>query len=116
MPADVTLSYLPGRTWRGSVANIAPTVQEKTRTITVRIDVDNTGGALKPDMFADVELRSDMGTGLVVSDSAVVDTGDRKLVFLDRADGTLEPREIEVGVKIPRGTRSCAAWRRAIAS
>jgi len=66
MPADVTLSYLPGRTWRGSVTNIAPTVEEKTRTIKVRIEVDNQDGALKPDMFADVQLRSDMGPGLVV--------------------------------------------------
>jgi len=103
MPADVTLSYQSGKTWRGSVANIAPTVEEKTRTIKVRIDVANAGGALKPDMFTEVELRSDMGSGLVVPDSAVIDTGDRKLVFLDRADGSIEPREVEVGVKLPEG-------------
>jgi Cu(I)/Ag(I) efflux system membrane fusion protein len=103
MPADVTLSYQPGKTWRGSVTNIAPTVEEKTRTIKVRIEVDNRDGALKPDMFADVQLRSDMGTGLVVPDSAIIDTGDRKLVFLDHPDGAIEPREIEVGVRIPEG-------------
>jgi RND family efflux transporter MFP subunit len=103
MPADVTLSYLPGRTWRGSVTNIAPTVEEKTRTIKVRIEVDNQDGALKPDMFADVQLRSDMGPGLVVPDGAIIDTGERKLVFLDRPDGAIEPREVEVGVRIPEG-------------
>jgi RND family efflux transporter MFP subunit len=103
MPADVTLSYLPGRTWRGSVTNIAPTIEEKTRTIKVRIEVDNQDGALKPDMFADVQLRSDMGAGLVVPDGAIIDTGDRKLVFLDRPDGAIEPREVEVGVRIPEG-------------
>ncbi|MCX6538050.1 MAG: efflux RND transporter periplasmic adaptor subunit [Acidobacteria bacterium] len=103
MPADVTFSYLPGRTWRGAVTNIAPTVEEKTRTVKVRIDVDNTGGALKPDMYADVQLRTDMGTGLVVPDSAIIDTGDRKLVFLDRPDGAIEPREVEIGVRIPDG-------------
>jgi membrane fusion protein, copper/silver efflux system len=103
MPATVTLSFLPGKTWRGTVANIAPTVEEKTRTIKVRIDVDNTGGTLKPDMYADVQLRTDMGLGLVVPDNAIIDTGDRKLVFLDRPDGAIEPREVEVGVRIPDG-------------
>jgi len=103
MPADVTLAYQPGKTWRGSVANVAPTVDEKTRSVKVRIDVDNAGGALKPDMYADVQLRTDMGTGLVVPDSAIIDTGDRKLVFLDHPDGSIEPREIEVGVRIPEG-------------
>jgi RND family efflux transporter MFP subunit len=103
MPAEVTVSYQPGRTWRGAVTNIAPTVDEKTRTIKVRIEVANQGGALKPDMFTDVMLTTDMGLGLVVPDSAVIDTGERTLVFLDRPDGTIEPREIEVGVKLPAG-------------
>jgi Cu(I)/Ag(I) efflux system membrane fusion protein len=82
---------------------VAPTVDEKTRSVKVRIDVDNAGGTLKPDMYADVQLRTDMGTGLVVPDSAIIDTGDRKLVFLDRPDGAIEPREIDVGVRIPEG-------------
>jgi Cu(I)/Ag(I) efflux system membrane fusion protein len=99
----VTVSYQPGRKWRGAVTNIAPTVDEKTRTIKVRIEVANEGGALKPDMFTDVMLTTDMGRGLVVPDGAVIDTGERKLVFLDRPDGTIEPREIEVGVRLPEG-------------
>jgi RND family efflux transporter MFP subunit len=103
MPATVTLSFLPGKTWRGTVTNIPPMVEEKTRTIKVRIDVDNAAGTLKPDMYADVQLRTDMGVGLVVPDSAIIDTGDRKLVFLDRPDGAIEPREVEVGVRIPDG-------------
>ena len=85
MPATVTLSYQPGREWRGQVANVAPTVDGATRTIKVRIDVANQGGALKPDMFGDVVLHVQEGSGLVVPDSAVIDTGDRRLVFLDRA-------------------------------
>ena len=63
------------RTWRGAVTYVAPTVEEKTRTIKVRVEVDNQGGALKPDMFADVELHTDLGTGLVVPESAIIDTG-----------------------------------------
>ncbi len=103
MPATVTLSYQPGREWRGQVANVAPTVDGATRTIKVRIDVANQGGALKPDMFGDVVLHVQEGPGLVVPDSAVIDTGDRRLVFLDRADGTIEPRDIEVGAKVADG-------------
>jgi Cu(I)/Ag(I) efflux system membrane fusion protein len=103
MMADVTLSYQPGTAWRGAVTYIAPTVEEKTRTIKVRIEVNNANGALKPDMYTDVRLHIDMGMGLVVPDSAIIDTGDRKLVFLDRPDGALEPREVEVGVRIPEG-------------
>lgn len=103
MPAEVTMSYEPGMIWRGQVTNIAPTVDETSRTIKVRIEVANGRGALKPDMFGDVLLRAGQGTGLVVSDSAVIDTGERKLVFLDRPDGTLEPREIEVGARLADG-------------
>jgi len=103
MTADVTLSYQPGTAWRGAVTYIAPTVEEKTRTIKIRIEINNAGGALKPDMYTDVQLRTDLGLGLVVPDGAIIDTGDRKLVFLDRPDGSLEPREVEVGVRVPEG-------------
>jgi RND family efflux transporter MFP subunit len=103
MPATLTLSYQAGRAWRGKVSNIAPTLDSATRTVKVRIDVANQGGALKPDMFGDVELRVEEGSGLVVPDSAVIDTGDRRLVFLDRPDGTIEPRAIEVGAKLADG-------------
>jgi RND family efflux transporter MFP subunit len=103
MPATMTLTYQPGREWRGQVSYIAPTVNPTTRTIEVRIDVPNQGGSLKPDMFGDVVLRVEEGSGLVVPDSAVIDTGDRRLVFIDRPDGTIEPRTIEVGAKLADG-------------
>jgi Cu(I)/Ag(I) efflux system membrane fusion protein len=103
MPAEMTVPYLPDKTWRGPVTNIAPTVEEKTRTVKVRIEVDNQADALKPDMFGDVFLRVDGGTGLIVPESAVIDSGDRKLVFLDHPDGRLEPREVQLGAKLPSG-------------
>ncbi len=103
MAATTTLTYQPGREWLGQVSYIAPTVNPTTRTIEVRIDVPNQGGALKPDMFADVQLRVDEGTGLVVPDSAVIDTGDRRLVFVDHADGTIEPRAVDLGAKLADG-------------
>ncbi len=103
MRAAIALPYEPGREWRGRVSNIAPTVDGATRTVKVRVDVSNQGGLLKPDMFGDVVLRVEEGQGLVVPDSAVIDAGDRRLVFVDHPDGTVEPRAIEVGAKAAGG-------------
>jgi len=119
MPAAMTLSYQAGREWRGRVSYIAPTVDPATRTVEVRADVANQGGTLKPDMFGDVVLRVEAGAGLVVPESAVVDTGDRRLVFLDRPDGTIEPRQIEVGAKLADGyqvLRGLASGERVVTS
>jgi len=100
MEAELSVPYLPGKKWRGPVTYIAPTVEEKTRTIKVRIEVANHDEALKPDMFADVFLESDLGSGLVVPTSAVINTGHRQIVFVDREGGRLEPREVELGAKV----------------
>jgi len=103
MPAQLTLSYLPGRTWRGAVTYISPTVEEKTRTIKVRVEVDNADGQLKPEMFGDVTLESALGRGLLVPETALLKTGERTLVFVDRGEGGLEPREVQVGGKVEGG-------------
>jgi RND family efflux transporter MFP subunit len=105
MAAEVRVPSLPDKTWRGPVTYVAPTVEEKTRTVKVRIEVDNQADTLKPDMFADVLLRVELGQGLVVPDGAVIDAGDRKLVFLDHPDGRLEPREVQLGAKLAGGFR-----------
>jgi membrane fusion protein, copper/silver efflux system len=101
--ADITVASLPGRHWFGAATFISPIVDEKTRTITVRIDVDNQSGALKPDMFGNVLLKTDSGVGLIVPESAVIDTGDRTLVFVDGPDGRIEPREVELGLRLLDG-------------
>ena len=105
MPAELALSYLPGRTWRGSVTNIAPTVEEKTRTIKVRVEVDNADGALKPEMFADVVLKTALGRGLVAPAGALLETGERTLVFVDHGGGLLEPRSVQAGAKTAAGVQ-----------
>jgi Cu(I)/Ag(I) efflux system membrane fusion protein len=103
MAAEVTLPYQPGRTWRGTVAFVNPIVEPGTRTVKVRIEVANEDYALKPDMFADVVLRRELGDALFVPESAVLKPGDRQLVFLDRGDGRLEPREIVTGERVEGG-------------
>jgi Cu(I)/Ag(I) efflux system membrane fusion protein len=97
--AEITASHVPDRTWTGRVAFIAPVLDEATRTIKVRIEVPNGDAALKPEMFTDVVLHYGGQSALVVPESAVIDTGRRHIVFVDRPDGTLEPREVGLGTK-----------------
>ncbi|HYM61282.1 MAG TPA: efflux RND transporter periplasmic adaptor subunit [Thermoanaerobaculia bacterium] len=98
-PATATLSYIPGRTWTGSVTFIAPTVDPLTRTVKVRSEFDNADGALKPDMFGDVVIQQPTRQVVVVPDSAVLQTGTRSVVFVVKGDGSFEPREVSVGTK-----------------
>lgn len=96
-PARMTLSYRPGREWRGRVAYVYPSLEEKTRTAKVRLEFANPREELKPEMFADVVLESAPRTALKVPEDAVLDSGTRKLVFVAKGEGLLEPREVAVG-------------------
>jgi multidrug efflux pump subunit AcrA (membrane-fusion protein) len=102
-PVRVRLSAQPGGEWHGKVSFVSPIVKPDTRTVEVRVDVDNPGGALKPDMFADVSLESGAAAVLTVPESAVIFTGERTLVFLDQGGGRFEPREVGVGSRVGTG-------------
>ena len=95
--ATLTLSYWPDKRWQGRVSYIFPTVDEKTRTIKVRIEVGNPKTELKPEMFADVQISAQPRQALVVPDDAVIDTGTRKVVFVALGEGKLSPREVKTG-------------------
>jgi Cu(I)/Ag(I) efflux system membrane fusion protein len=99
-PAQMTLSYIPGRVWKGRVAFIAPVLDEATRTMKVRIELANPDAALKPGMFADVVLEQPLGRVLTVPESAVMTTGTRSLVFVARDRGRFEPREVKTGAHV----------------
>ncbi|HEV8659846.1 MAG TPA: efflux RND transporter periplasmic adaptor subunit [Thermoanaerobaculia bacterium] len=99
-PAQVTLSYYPGRSWSGRVAFITPTVDPNTRTAKVRIELANADGALRPDMFADVILQEPIGAVVAVPDEAVLQTGTRSVVFVARGNGAFEPREVRTGAHV----------------
>ncbi len=99
-PATISLSYDPGRVFKGRVSYINPNVDEKSRTVKVRIVLENPSGTLKPDMYADVVLGGQLGYGVAVPDSAVMGTGERELVFIAKGDGLFEPREVKTGVKV----------------
>ncbi len=97
--AQITLSYLPDRRFAGEVAYIYPYLDPTTRTGRVRLITPNPDGALKPAMYANVELARPLGERLVVPESAVVYAGQTRLVFVDLGGGRLKPRPIRVGVR-----------------
>ena len=98
--ARMSLSYFPGRVWTGKVAFIAPVLDEKTRTVKVRIEFQNPDGALKPEMYADVTLEKPLGRVLTVPDSAVLSTGTRAIVLVAKGEGRFEPRAVQTGAKV----------------
>ena len=95
--ATLTLDYLPGRTFYGRVSYILPGVDPASRTLKARIAFDNPGGLLKPDMYGQVEIHTGGARRLMAPESAVLDSGDRQVVYVDRGNGNLEPRPVRVG-------------------
>ncbi len=95
--ARMQLSYFTGRTYRGRVTYVYPTLDPKTRTIKVRLEFPNPGYELRPNMYADAELKIDYGTQLLIPSEAVLNSGTRQVVFVAKPGGYFEPREIKVG-------------------
>ncbi|MGO4568271.1 efflux RND transporter periplasmic adaptor subunit [Rhizobium sp. 2YAF20] len=96
----VTVRSLPGRTFEGVVDLIYPQVDMQTRTTKVRIELPNPDGLLLANMYAEVEIEAGAPTPVVaVPNSAVIDTGDRQVVFLDKGDGHFEPKDVKLGVR-----------------
>lgn len=97
--ARVTFEAYPGETWDGVVTYVYPTVAVETRTGRIRLELQNPNLRLKPGMYADVRLDvTARQRALLVPRSAVLQTGERALVFVRRADGMLEPREVTLGL------------------
>lgn len=98
--ATIRVRSLPGQTFQGRVALIYPQVDSQTRSTKVRIEIANPDGALRPDMYTDVEIAASASRPVVVvPDSAVIDTGTRQVVILDKGEGRFEPREVKIGLQ-----------------
>ncbi|HLJ49720.1 MAG TPA: efflux RND transporter periplasmic adaptor subunit [Bryobacteraceae bacterium] len=101
-----------GQGIQAKVSYIQPQMDPTTRTMKVRLEVANPGLRLKPDMFVDVEFRVGVSGRLSVPADAVIDTGLRKTVYVDKGDGNLEARQVETGdrmgdrVQVLRGLRA----------
>ncbi|MDO8747002.1 MAG: efflux RND transporter periplasmic adaptor subunit [Thermodesulfovibrionales bacterium] len=97
--AKISLSYFPGREFSSTIDYIYPSLTGETRTAKVRFTIANPGGQLKPQMFTNVEIKINLGNKLAIPDSAVIDTGIRQIVYVDKGEGYFEPREVMLGVK-----------------
>jgi Cu(I)/Ag(I) efflux system membrane fusion protein len=98
--ASVKLTYLPSETFTGKVIYIYPSLDARSRTAKVRIEFQNKNGSLKPEMYADVGIRIELGEKLAVPEGAIIDTGIRQVAFVDKGSGYFEPREVKLGVKV----------------
>ncbi len=96
-PATATLTGFPDEPFAGRVIAILPTTQVDSRTLTVRIELPNRGGRLRPGMFASVALGGDTEAALLVPSEAVIRTGTRTLVMLATGDGRYHPAEVRIG-------------------
>jgi membrane fusion protein, copper/silver efflux system len=93
----ISLSYQPERAWSAAVTYVLPQVDPNTRTLKVRLEADNPRLALKPGMFVNVVFPVRSAPRMMVPSDAVLDSGLKKTVFVDRGDGYLEPRQVETG-------------------
>jgi Cu(I)/Ag(I) efflux system membrane fusion protein len=98
--AAIQLSYLPGELFTGKVIYIYPSLNPETRTAKVRFEIPNPHGKLKPEMYANVEIKVHLGRKLAVPEGAIIDTGIRQLAIIDKGSGYFEPREVKVGAKV----------------
>jgi Cu(I)/Ag(I) efflux system membrane fusion protein len=93
---EVTLPS-SGKVLSSSIASVDPVIDPNTRTAQARFKIPNQGGELRPGMFLQVKIRTDLGVVLTVPTGAVLDTGKRQLVYLKIGEGRFEPREIKLG-------------------
>jgi Cu(I)/Ag(I) efflux system membrane fusion protein len=96
----VGLPYDPARHYVGKISYIYPEIDTQTRTAKARIEIANSDGFLRPGMFANAEMAKELPEMLVVSADAVIDTGQRKLVFIKGDENELLPQEVELGPRV----------------
>lgn len=98
--AAITVDAYPQKTFSGRVEEVLPQVDATTRTVQVRLTTDNPGLLLKPGMFVNVNFKSSVGKHLVVPASSVLQTGLKQVVFLNKGEGRIEPKEVVLGPQI----------------
>ncbi len=97
MSATISLPYLPDRTFAAVVDYVYPYLDKASRTGRIRLTLDNADAALKPDMYAEVILKADIGHRLAVPEDAVLFAGNSRVVFVDLGGGQLKPVRIKTG-------------------
>jgi Cu(I)/Ag(I) efflux system membrane fusion protein len=97
--AKIRLSYFPSKEFSSRIDYVYPTLSGETRTAKVRFSIPNPGGQLKPQMFTNVEVKISLGKKLAIPDDAIIDTGTRQVVYVDKGEGLFEPREVMLGIR-----------------
>lgn len=97
--ARISLSYFPGKEFSSRIDYVYPALSGDTRTAKARFSIPNPGGQLKPQMFTNVEVKIYMGKRLAIPEDAVIDTGTRQIVYVDKGEGYFEPREVTLGLR-----------------
>lgn len=97
--ASLSLSYFPGKEFSARIDYVYPALSAETKTAKIRLTLPNHGGLLKPQMFTNVSLSMSLGRRLVIPEEAVIDTGVRQVVYVDKGEDNFEPREVMTGIK-----------------
>ena len=100
--AGITMSYLPGEEFNAKIDYVYPAHSLETRTMKVRFTVPNPTGQIMPQMYAQVAIKVDLGRRLTIPDDAIIETGTRNIVYVDKGEGLFEPREVMLGVRADR--------------
>ena len=87
----------PGREFHGVVRSLDPIVSGETRTLRARIETENPGLELRPDMYVEARIEAELGTALSVPAGAILNTGEKEIVFVMTGDGAFSPREVRTG-------------------
>ncbi|MDR2588217.1 MAG: efflux RND transporter periplasmic adaptor subunit [Spirochaetales bacterium] len=95
--ARITSGAYPGETFMGRVVFVNPVLDDATRTVKARVEMDNREGKLKPNMFVSASLRVPLGESLVIPESAVLDYGEEQLVFLEKNESAFVKRAVTAG-------------------
>ena len=102
-PAEITVDAYPNRKFHAQVEQVLPQIDPNTRTLQVRLTVPNANLLLKPGMFVNLRLVLPLGRQLFVPASAVLQGGTRQVVFISRARGKFEPRQVQLGSRTDDG-------------
>lgn len=97
--AEISLSYIPGKVFKSKIEFVYPSLSGQTKTAKIRFSIPNKDGLLKPQMFSEVTIKRSLGRRLIIPEEAVIDTGTRQIVYVDRGDGYFEPRQIMPGLR-----------------
>lgn len=99
-PVTVTSSAYPGEVFSGQVTFINPIIDDSSRTVKVRVAMGNPGGRLKPNLFVNAAISVPLGEKLVVPESSLIDTGDRKVVYVAQGEDTFVKRDVVIGQEV----------------